>query len=75
MGGFTNLRSGHLYAASLIKKKLKFYSSSKNQTKYSEFINHIRNREHKRIASKFRIGNHNALIRNRNWKIYNSQNS
>ena len=57
MGGFTNLRSGHLHAASLIKK-LKFYSISKNETKYSEFINHIRNLEHKRIASKFKIGNH-----------------
>ena len=43
-------------------KKLKFYSILKNEAKYSEFINHIRNLEHKRIASKFRIGNHNLNV-------------
>ena len=43
----------------------------KNETKYSESINHIRNPEHKCIAFKVRIGNH----KNQNWKIYNSQNS
>ena len=32
-------------------KKLKFYSIFKNETKYSEFINHVKNPEHKRIAS------------------------
>ena len=44
-------------------KKLKFYSIQfKNETKYSEFINHVKNPEHKRFASKFRIGNHNLRI-------------
>ena len=36
-------------------KKLKFYSIFKNETNYSEFIIHIRNPEHRRVASKFRI--------------------
>ena len=43
-------------------EKLKFYSILKNETNYSEFINHIRNPEHRRVASKFRIGNHNLKI-------------
>ena len=43
-------------------KKLKFYSIFKNETNHPEFINHIRNPEHKRVASKFRIGNHNLQI-------------
>ena len=43
-------------------KKLKFYSIFKNETNHSEFINHIRNPEHGRVASKFRIGNHNFKI-------------
>ena len=43
-------------------KKLKFYSIFKNETNHSEFINHIRNPEHRRVAFKFRIGNHNLKI-------------
>ena len=43
-------------------KKLKFYSVFKNETNHSEFIHHIRNPEHRRVASKFRIGNHNLKI-------------
>ena len=43
-------------------KKLKFYAIFKNETKYSEFINHVTNPEHKRIAPKFRIGNDNLRI-------------
>ena len=43
-------------------KKLEFYSIFKNETNYSEFINHIRNPEHRRVASKFRIRNHNLKI-------------
>ena len=43
-------------------KLLKFYSIFKNETNYSEFINHIRNPEHRRVANKFRIGNHNSKI-------------
>ena len=43
-------------------KKLNFYSIFKNETNYSEFINHIRNPENRRVASKFRIGNHNLKI-------------
>ena len=43
-------------------KKLKFYSIFKNETNYSEFINHIRNPENGRAASKFRIGNNNLKI-------------
>ena len=33
-------------------QKLKFYSIFKNETNHSEFINHIRNPEHRRVASK-----------------------
>ena len=43
-------------------KKLKLYSLFKNETNYSDLINHIRNPEHRRVASKFRIGNHNLKI-------------
>ena len=43
-------------------KKLKFYSIFKNETNYCEFTNHIQNPEHMRVASKFRIGNHNLKI-------------
>ena len=50
-------------------KKLKFYSIFKNETKYSEFINHVKNPEHKRIASKFRIGNHNLRIESGRFTI------
>ena len=39
-----------------------FRKSGKNETNYSEFINFIRNTEHRRVASKFRIGNHNLKI-------------
>ena len=38
-------------------KKRNLYSTFRNKTKHSGFINHIRNPEHKRIASKFKIGN------------------
>ena len=44
------------------KLKTKILLHLKNETKYSEFINHVRNPEHKRIATKFRIGNHNLKI-------------
>ena len=37
--------------------------------KFSEFINHIGNPEHKRITSKFRIGNHNFKIENGRFTI------
>ena len=46
----------------LKKLTLKFYSIFKNETNHFEFINHIRNPEHRRVASKFRIGNHNLKI-------------
>ena len=43
-------------------KKL-FYSIFKNrETNNSEFINHIRNPEHRHVASKFRIEDHNLKI-------------
>ena len=35
---------------------------AKFETNYSEFINHIRNAEHRPVGSKFRIGNHNLKI-------------
>ena len=35
---------------------MKFYSIFKNETKYSDFINHLRNPEHKRVASKIETG-------------------
>ena len=43
-------------------KKLKFYSIFKNETNHSEFINHIRNPKHRRVAYKFMIGNQNLKI-------------
>ena len=43
-------------------KKLRFYSIFRNETNYFEFINHIRNAEHRPVGSKFRIGNHNLKI-------------
>lgn len=46
-------------------KQLKLDSNFLNETKYSEFINHIRSLqslEHKRIASKFRIRQYNLKI-------------
>ena len=39
-----------------------FRKSGKKETNYSEFIKFIRNTEHRRVASKFRIGNHNLKI-------------
>ena len=50
-------------------KKLKFYSILKNETKYSEFIDHVKNPEHKRNAFKFRIGNHNLRIESERFTI------
>ena len=52
------------YQLNLIRtnKKLKFYSIFENETNYSEFINQIRNPEHRRVASKFGIGNYNLKI-------------
>ena len=44
-------------------KKLTFCSIFKNETNYPEFINHIWNPEHRRVASKFRIGNHNNYLK------------
>ena len=56
-----HLKDGQLSLIST-NKKLTFSSIFKNEAKYSEFINHIGNPEHKRINSKFRIGNHNFKI-------------
>ena len=50
-------------------KKIKFYSIFKNETNYSEFINHIRNPEHRRVASSFSIRNHNLKIETRRFTI------
>ena len=50
-----HLKDGQLSLIST-NKELTFSSIFKNETKYSEFINHIGNPEHKRINSKFRIG-------------------
>ena len=41
----------------------------KNETNFSDFINHIKNPEHRRVASKFRIGNHNLRIENGRFTI------
>ena len=43
-------------------KIIKSHSIFKNERNYSEFINHIRNPEHRRVASKFRISNQNLKI-------------
>lgn len=43
-------------------KQLKFDSNFLNETKYSEFIDHIRSLELKHIASKFRIRQYNLKI-------------
>ena len=56
-----HLKDGQLSLIST-NKGLTFSSIFKNETKYSEFINHIGNPEHKRINSRFRIGNHNFKI-------------
>ena len=50
-------------------KKLKFYSIFKNETKSSEFNDHVKNPEHKRNASKFRIGNQNLRIESGRFTI------
>ena len=52
-----------------VNKKLTFFFTFKNETKYSDFINHIKNPEHRRITSKFRIGNHNLTIENGRFTI------
>ena len=52
-----------------VNKKVKFYSMFKNETNYSDFINHIKNPEHRRVVSKFRIGNHNLRIENGRFTI------
>ena len=44
------------------KTKLKFYSIFESETNYSEFINPIGNPERRRVASRFRIGNHNVKV-------------
>ena len=54
-------------------KKLKLYSIFKNETNYSDFINHIRNPDQK--ACSFQIWDSLEIIIYRNWKIYKSQNS
>ena len=54
-----NLLTG---ASLLALAKSIYYSIFKNETNRSEFINHIRNPEHRRVASKFRIGNKNLKI-------------
>ena len=50
-------------------KKLNFFSIFKNETKYSEFIDLVTNPEHKRNASKFRIGNPNLRIKSGRFTI------
>ena len=64
----TDLKN-HQINVTNVNKKLKLYSIFKNETNYSEFINHIKNPEHRRITSKFRIGNHNLRIENGRFKI------
>ena len=45
-----------------LNKKLKFYSSFKFDDKKSEFLDHVKNPLHRKIASKFRLGNHKLQI-------------
>ena len=52
----------HQFNSITTNKQLKFDSNFLNETKYSEFINHIRSLERKRIASKFRIRQYNLKI-------------
>lgn len=59
---YPKLRINHQLNLIRTNKKLKFYSIFKNEANQSEFINHIWNPEHRRVASKFRIGNHNLKI-------------
>ena len=42
--------------------KLKFCSSFKFDNKKSEFLDHVKNPLHRKIASKFRLGNHKLQI-------------
>ena len=43
-------------------RKLDFYSTLKNDTKYSSFLELISNVDHRKSAAKFRMGNHNLKI-------------
>ena len=56
------IQKKHQFNSISTNKQLKFDSNFLNETKYSEFINHIRSLEHKRIASKFRIRQYNLKI-------------
>ena len=49
-------------------KKLEFYSTFKKDTKQSEYLDNIKNSDHKRTLSKLKIGNHDL----RNGKTYHS---
>ena len=49
------LKSHQLKNLIYINKKLKFYATFKNCTKPSEFINHVKNPEHKITAPKFTL--------------------
>ena len=55
VNNLSKLLKNHPLTLIRTNKKLKFYSIFKNETNYSEFIIHIRNPEHRRVASKFRI--------------------
>ena len=56
------IQKKHQFNSVSTNKQLKFDSNFLNETKDSEFINHIRSLEHKRIASKFRIRQYNLKI-------------
>lgn len=56
------IQKNHQFNSISTNKQLNFDSNFLNETKYSEFINHIRSPEHKRIASKFRIRQYNLKI-------------
>ena len=56
------IQKKHNFNSVSTNKQLKFDSNFLNETKYSEFINHIWSLEHKRIASKFRIRQYNLKI-------------
>ena len=52
-----------------INKKLKFYSSFKFDNKKSEFLDHVKNPLHRKIASKFRLGNHKLQIQTERFTV------
>ena len=53
-----------------LNRKLKFYSSFKFDNKKSKFLDHVKNPLHRKIASKFGLGNHKLQIETGRFTIH-----